>query len=293
MRIVNGERPSRPPEGKKLRLSDGLWELVRTSWAHKVEERPSVSTFIDFLEKIIRDIAVLKELTELDANSEDDIHKLRRVFGYGDNTFLGIRESETLVVIEVFDRVSLPAHRLFTPLKRSWFQVINCSMLHGRCSYVLQKVSAQCGLLLKSHRIPCTSLVELGGTFPTTGGVSVTCRWSIDGKLMAVKTIIPGQINNLNAFKHVCLFPFTKRLSPVPHSILVLKRLYINGIMWKQLRHPNVVSFLGFGSDFPPISLMYPWMTNGNLSNYVRKHPDVDKLGLVSGYFRHGRQRFE
>ena len=118
-RIVDGMRPSRPQKGRKLGLSDGLWELIRTSLAHEAEERPSVSTFVDFLEKIIRDIAALKELTELDANSEDDIQKLRRVFGYGDNTFLGMRESETLVVIEVFDRVSLPAHRLFTPLKHS------------------------------------------------------------------------------------------------------------------------------------------------------------------------------
>ena len=34
-------------------------------------------------------------------------------------------------------------------------------------------------------------------------------------------------------------------------------------------------------------------MSNGNLSNYVREHPDVGKLGLVSGYLRHGRQRSE
>jgi len=60
-----------------------------------------------------------------------------------------------------------------------------------------------------------------------------------------------------------------------------LQRLCTNAVMWKRLRHPNVVSFLGFGSDSPPFSLVYPWMSNGNLSNYVREHPDVDKLSLV------------
>ena len=62
------------------------------------------------------------------------------------------------------------------------------------------------------------------------------------------------------------------------------QRLCTNGTTWKLLRHPNVINFLGFGSDSPPFSLVYPWMSNGNLSNYVREHPDVDKLGLVRGH---------
>ena len=57
--------------------------------------------------------------------------------------------------------------------------------------------------------------------------------------------------------------------------------------MWKRLRHPNVVNFLGLGSDSPPISLVYPWISNGNLITYVREHPSVNKLGLVCGYSRY------
>ena len=73
----------------------------------------------------------------------------------------------------------------------------------------------------------------------------------------------------------------------------LLQRLYTDGIIWKRLQHPNIVSFLGFGSEFPPISLVYPWMPNGNLSNYVRERPNVDKLGLVRVCTRHGRQLLE
>jgi len=54
--------------------------------------------------------------------------------------------------------------------------------------------------------------------------------------------------------------------------------------MWKRLQHPNVVNFLGFGSESPPFSLVYPWMSNGSLSEYVRENPDADKLGLVGGF---------
>jgi len=57
----------------------------------------------------------------------------------------------------------------------------------------------------------------------------------------------------------------------------------MNGVMWKRLQHPNVVSFLGFGSVAPPFSLVYLWMSNGNLLEYVRENPDADRLGSVGG----------
>jgi len=67
----------------------------------------------------------------------------------------------------------------------------------------------------------------------------------------------------------------------------------MNGVMWKRLQHPNVVRFLGFGSEAPHFSLVYPWMSNGSLFEYVRENPDVDKLGLVSGYSQYGRRSVE
>lgn len=70
-----------------------------------------------------------------------------------------------------------------------------------------------------------------------------------------------------------------------------LQRLCTHAVMWKRLRHPNVVSFLGFGSEYPPFSLVYPWMPNGSVSEYLREHPDADKLGLVCSYLRQSFER--
>jgi len=109
-KIIDGERPQRPPKAKKLGLSDDLWEAVQSSWVHEAGNRPQVSTFLDILEEVTPDMAALKELTEFDANSEEHVQELRRMFGYDDNTLLGMREEEALVVIEVFDRVNLARH---------------------------------------------------------------------------------------------------------------------------------------------------------------------------------------
>ena len=112
----------------------------------------------------------------------------------------------------------------------------------------------------------------------------------MDGKLVAIRTISLDCTADFAAFKRVRLSLSPYHLSSMTSSIWFLQRLCTNGVMWKRLQHPNVVSFVGFSSVAPPFSLVYHWMPNGNLSDYVRGNPEVDKLDLVSGYSRPDRQ---
>lgn len=77
------------------------------SWRHQVTHRPSSSTFVKLLEGANPDIATLEELTGFDENSEQHTNQLHLIFGYKDNTLFGMRENETLVLIEVFDKVGV------------------------------------------------------------------------------------------------------------------------------------------------------------------------------------------
>ena len=296
-KIMDGDRPQRPSKGKKYGLSDDLWEIIQSSLAHRAEERPHVGTFVEFLEKAIPNMDMLKELTKFDANSEDDIRKLCKMFEYGDNALSGMREDEALVVIEVFDRVGslVIARSLSLGSDFPWPQVLTTSLddakLRSRCLRGLQKVSTRCGLLPKSYRISHSSLVGADDDLSVTRRVSKTCQRSIDGQLVAVKTINPDCIDNFNGFKHVRLPPSTQ----LPRRCSLIgsfQKLYTNAVMWKRLRHPNVVSFLGFDSDCPPFSLVSPWMVNGNLPEYLRNNPDADSLGLVCDYLREGFQPY-
>jgi hypothetical protein len=111
-KITDGERPKRPQKSAGLGLSDELWAVVDSSLAREAGNRPPITAFVDLLERANPDISVLEKLTNFDASSDEDITKLRHIFGYRDNTLLGMREDETLVLIEVFDRVSFPVSRL-------------------------------------------------------------------------------------------------------------------------------------------------------------------------------------
>ena len=53
--------------------------------------------------------------------------------------------------------------------------------------------------------------------------------------------------------------------------------------------HPNVVAFLGISYDFdrPHMPcLVSPYFHNGNVTDFLKKRPNVDKFALVSRSYR-------
>ena len=52
--------------------------------------------------------------------------------------------------------------------------------------------------------------------------------------------------------------------------------------MWKHLKHRNIVPLLGIlSTPAQPLQLISEWMPGGVLPEYVNKHSDSDRLGLV------------
>ena len=54
--------------------------------------------------------------------------------------------------------------------------------------------------------------------------------------------------------------------------------------MWKRLTHPNILPLLGV--TITPLQLISNWMPGGQLPEYIRKHPDADRLRLVCPSYR-------
>ena len=50
--------------------------------------------------------------------------------------------------------------------------------------------------------------------------------------------------------------------------------------MWRRLGHPNVLPLLGVNIDC--FQLISSWMPGGRLPDYVKKHSNPDRLGLVN-----------
>ncbi|KDQ07887.1 hypothetical protein BOTBODRAFT_38446 [Botryobasidium botryosum FD-172 SS1] len=59
------------------------------------------------------------------------------------------------------------------------------------------------------------------------------------------------------------------------------RRLLREMRVWSRLSHPNVLPFLGWHQLGSVTYLVSPWMTNGHISEFVRKHPEADSLKLL------------
>ena len=56
--------------------------------------------------------------------------------------------------------------------------------------------------------------------------------------------------------------------------------------MWKSLRHPNVVPRMGVTMTETHFAMVSEWMVNGNIKEFMKAHPDEDRLGLVGVPFK-------
>ncbi|KAF8150271.1 kinase-like domain-containing protein, partial [Mycena galopus ATCC 62051] len=64
----------------------------------------------------------------------------------------------------------------------------------------------------------------------------------------------------------------------------LLKEFSREALIWRQLCHPNLLPFFGLYYHDPDnrLCLVSPWMENGNIVGFLRKHPqDVDRLSLI------------
>ena len=55
-------------------------------------------------------------------------------------------------------------------------------------------------------------------------------------------------------------------------------------IGWKHLKHPNILPLLGVSmvANASYFDILTEWMPNGNLMQYAKSHPEVNRLQLVS-----------
>ena len=52
-------------------------------------------------------------------------------------------------------------------------------------------------------------------------------------------------------------------------------------ILWKRLRHPNVLQLLGVTTNGGRFAMVSEWMTNGTINEYVKTHKSANRFELV------------
>jgi len=52
-------------------------------------------------------------------------------------------------------------------------------------------------------------------------------------------------------------------------------------VTWNALQHPNVLPLIGATISETVFAMISEWMPNGNINEFLKTHPDADRLGLV------------
>ncbi|KAK0440035.1 kinase-like domain-containing protein [Desarmillaria tabescens] len=96
------------------------------------------------------------------------------------------------------------------------------------------------------------------------GGAADIYRGTLNGKVVCLKVLRIFQVTEAEK----------KRL---------LKELCREAVMWKQLKHKNILPFIGVDiTSFPnKFCLISPWMNNGNLIKFLESHKTHNRLKCI------------
>ncbi|KAF9022754.1 hypothetical protein BDZ89DRAFT_956290 [Hymenopellis radicata] len=140
----------------------------------------------------------------------------------------------------------------------------------GPSSQQYRSTCIKCLRVLVRHRdmLPSSFFcrnVRRVGTHPVSGGgFADIWKGSIAGKTVCVKVLrfFSANATGQNLVK------------------VTLKDCFQEAVVWKQLKHPNVLPFLGVNQDLfaPSFCLISPWMENGNIIYFLSKHPTHNRL---------------
>lgn len=96
------------------------------------------------------------------------------------------------------------------------------------------------------------------------------------GSPVAIKRLRVYQGGHNNLFK----VPSIKSMR-TPFSTLT-QSLCREAIGWRHLIHPNILPLLGVSEVADYFDILTEWMPHGNLMQYAKLHPEVNRLELVS-----------
>ena len=111
------------------------------------------------------------------------------------------------------------------------------------------------------------------------GGYSEVYRATFHDRPVVIKTLkVNPQLEREHLHRVSSFNPKTSTRSLTLHPQLLVPEV----IVWKWLRHENILPFIGVTPVPPSISIVSERMENGNIMEFIRANQDYNRLRLVS-----------
>lgn len=125
----------------------------------------------------------------------------------------------------------------------------------ARIFHILRKLCGRTGRLPTSCYISRSKIEETDGKPKGRGAYGIVFQGSYDGKVVAMKLLMKCDIVNHMWFKEA--------------------------VVWRFIKHTNIVPFLGVEEDGDSLSLISEWMPGEDTRKYIKTHPDSNRLSLI------------
>ncbi|KAF8998579.1 kinase-like domain-containing protein [Cyathus striatus] len=111
--------------------------------------------------------------------------------------------------------------------------------------------------------LPCSLFIDV----KEEGRYPVNCHG-------ASSDIYKGQLNGVSVCVKVLRHRFDQK---------AYKQFVREGVVWRQLKHPNIMQCLGISKSFlgNHVSLISYWMKNGNVMEFLEKNPRHERLDFI------------
>ena len=153
--------------------------------------------------------------------------------------------------------------------------------LYNKCFAALRRLCAEVGNLPSRLVLPVDQL-KRQSTHPLSScGYADIWRGSLAERNVALKAFRIFGENNLPTVRKVNrskLFECMSCSELTSQTQLFCKE----AVLWRRLKHPNVVPFLGVNSTLFELCIVSEWMPHGDINTYLRADPATNRLALVS-----------
>ncbi|EMD36220.1 hypothetical protein CERSUDRAFT_115163 [Gelatoporia subvermispora B] len=153
---------------------------------------------------------------------------------------------EVLPRIELLDEIAV--------LADSW-------ELRARCLDILRRMCGASGQFPTSFQLATGSLTRNPGRPEGSGGSAIIWKGDYGGRAVAMKVFRGCEIGD------------------IPHQDM--KAILKEAVVWKHLRHRNIVPFIGIDYEIFPLSLVCEWMSNGTVVDYLTSNHAINRLQLL------------
>jgi len=144
---------------------------------------------------------------------------------------------------------------------------------------LLNKLCKTCSrnrVVPKSMNIPDCSE---GSVEVQCGGFSSVSQSTYEGRQVAVKVVRMYVADDLDIILGVSLLPTISHLSDRTDQ-----RFCRESVVWKHLRHPNILPLLGVTVNVHRFAMVSEWMENGNINAFIKSHWYVNRGKLVRSH---------